>query len=429
MGKLLAASVGFFSLMPGVAIVTVGGVGVQPVIVMLLLYAGLLPFLNAKLPIQSLIWVLLTLISYAVSTVFSASSSFSIPYAAMQGIYLMLGAMGFSAILNVPDQRQEFARGYVTGALLSSVVAFFQLLYTIAGGGAISFANNANFSIVAAYDRGAAFTPESSALAALLIPAALGCWFERQAGGGLLAPWQRSWAALTVLGLGLASTKSSSLMYFPILFLLVSAFQSRRFPEFLSSVGKVLIPIAIAGLVFIPLYSTRIASTDADLSMAWRLTKILAGIDIFAANPVIGAGVGLVSDSDYFEPYLDIPPNLGWNTDPRKGVDSTAIRVLAETGLIGFAAFYFPILVFFRHARRLSRSPEFRVIATMSLGLLFSQFFISGYRDQVIFLLPAVLFAIAGGVRVSAIGSRFEHKPAMAGGGLLLSPSIRQRSP
>jgi O-antigen ligase len=429
MGKLLAAAVGFCSLMPGVAIVTLGGVGAQPIVIVLLAYVSLLPVLNLQLPIQSLIWILLTLVTYAASTLFSVSPQTSAMFSMMQGIYLALGAIGFSAILCNTSHRQEFVRGYIVGALLSSVVSFGQMAYAAAFGGAMSFANNTNFSIVPIYDRGAAFTPESSALAALLIPAILCSWFERQAGAGLSAPWQRSWTALTVLALGLVSTKSSSLIYFPILLVLASAFQSGTFGEFSRGSVKLLIPVVIAGIVFLPLYSTRLATTDADSSVAWRLTKILTGFRIFEANPFVGAGTGLVSDSDYFEPFMDIPPDLQWNTDPRKGVDSTAVRVLAETGLVGFVVTYYPIIIFFRRARTLCKSPAFRAIVTMSLGLLFSQFFISGYRDQIIFLLPPIAFAVAGGVRAVATRSLWQRKADILSDTMLPPRRMRPWSP
>ncbi len=428
MGQLLAAAIGFFSLMPGVAVATLGGVGVQPVVVALLVYVGLLPVLNVRLPTQPLIWALLVLLAYAASTLFSVFPQISLPFSSLQGLYLALGALGFTAILSVTAHRQKFVQGYIVGALLSSAVSFGQMSYATAFGGAMSFANNTNFSIVQIYDRGAAFTPESSALAALLIPAILCCWFERQAGNGLLLPWQRSRTALTILALGLLSTKSSSIFYFPILLLIVSAFQSRSAAEFLKCSARLLIPVALAALLFVPLYGSRLVNSDANFSSEWRLTKILAGFQVFATHPIVGAGTGLVSDSDFFEPYIDIPPELQWNTDPRKGVDSTAVRILAETGLIGFAVTYYPLVRFFGSARRLAKSPAFRAIVCLSFGLLFSQLLISGYRDQIIFLLPPIAFAVAGGVRALAAQLAMRRRAATQDDALLTSLHAHHRS-
>ena len=149
--------------------------------------------------------------------------------------------------------------------------------------------------------------------------------------------------------------------------------------------------------------------------MAWRLMKVDAGIRIFEANPVVGAGLGLVSDSDYFESYLVIPPDLAWNTEPRKGVDSTAIRILAETGILGLAAFYYPLVVCFRRMRTLCKAPAFGTIAILSLGLLFSQIFMSGYRDQIIFLLPSIAFAISGGTRLRPVARPSSREEVLPG--------------
>jgi len=233
-----------------------------------------------------------------------------------------------------------------------------------------------------------------------------------------LAPWQRNWPALLLLALGLVSTKSSSLIYAPILFVLVAAFQSGRLGDFTRTVGKILIPLALAAVVYLPLYGTRTVTPDADSSMAWRLTKVEAGIDIFEANPVVGAGLGLVSDSDYFESYLVIPPDLAWNREPHKGVDSTAIRILAEAGILGFVAFYYPLVLCFRRMRALCKAPAFSTIAILSLGLLFSQIFMSGYRDQIIFLLPSIAFAISGGTRVRILARPSRREAAPAGAAL-----------
>ena len=396
----LAAAIGFMSLTPGVAVVAVEGIGVQPIIVLLVVYVALLPTFMARLPLQPLLWALLTLASYAVSTVFSVWPEFSIKFSGIQGVYLTLGALGFAAILASTEHRRAFVRGYVSGAVVSSIVAFGQMAYSSVYGDAISLVNNTNFSLVPAYGRGAAFAPESSMLAALLIPAILCCWFERQANGAsLIASWQRSWAVLGLLVLGLISTKSTATFYLPPLLLAVAAFQSRSMADFCFGGIKLLVPAVVAALIFLPLYASRISNNDAPASKEWRQTKIETGMRIFYANPLFGAGTGMVSDANYFAPLMDIPPNLSWETDPPKGVDSTAVRILAETGIVGFGIAYYPLVLFLRRARRLAQSPAFRAIGTMSLGLLFSQLFISGYRDQIIFLLPAIAFAVAGGVR------------------------------
>ena len=380
------------------AIVTVGNIGVQPIVPLLGLYLLFVAILQLRLPLQPLLWMILVLCAYVISWALSTSPSLSTVYALLQGTYLVLGGIAFTAICSTSDHRQAFVRGYLAGALVSSIVAFGQATYSTATGNTIAFANNINFSIVEPNGRGAAFTPEPSVLAMLLIPALLCWWCERQMESGLLARWQRGWLALFTLALGLLATKSSSLLYLPALIAAVSALQCANLRALAKSMGGILMLTAAAGGVFLHIYSGRLENNDASASETWRSTKMLAGIAIFEAYPMSGAGLGRVSDVDFFSPYMDVPADLSWNDEPRKGIDSTAIRILAETGLIGFATMYYPILLFFRRARLLFQSATFGGIGALSYGLLFGQTFISGYRDQLAVLLPMVAFATARNV-------------------------------
>lgn len=424
-GSLVAGLIGTACLLPGLSIATLGDVGIQPIVVLVPVYLLLVAMLRLRLPLHPLLWMMFVLGTYVVSTGFSTSPSSSGHYVALQGGYLVLGGIAFTAICTIAQHRAAFVKGYMAGALVSSFVAFAQMAYSTATGNAITLANNSNFSIVQAYGRGAAFTPEASMLATLLIPALLCWWCERQAGGGLLGRWQGGWLALCVLALGLVATKSSSLLYLPALIVVVSLLQSANLRAFAKSMGGILLLSAAAGGIFLHFYSSRLNGDDAAGSELWRTTKILAGISIFEAYPLTGAGIGRVSDVDFFAPYMDDPPDLRWNDEPRKGVDSTAIRVLAESGLIGFAAMYYPILVYFRRARRLFQSSAFSGIAGLSYGLLFAQTFISGYRDQLVLLLPMVAFATAGSVLgfMYRGGARRKNRPDA-----LLASGLRQGS-
>src|SRR5512146_598627 len=71
MQKFLAAAIGFFSLTPGLSVFSVRGVGVQPLVILLLVYAVLVPARNGRMRIQSLIWLSVTLASSVMSTIFS----------------------------------------------------------------------------------------------------------------------------------------------------------------------------------------------------------------------------------------------------------------------------------------------------------------------------------------------------------------------
>jgi O-antigen ligase len=410
--EVLAAAIGFSGLTPGLSVVTIGTVGVQPIIPLLLLYLCVQAATNLRLSWHSVIWILLVVCADAVATVFSSLSDRSAAFAFSQGLYLLLGGVALAALIAAPTHRRAFVRGYVSGALVSSVVAFGQMVYSMSSGQRIALVNNINFSLVAPVDRGSAFTPEASLLAALIIPALLCCWFERRAGDGLTAPWQRGPSALAVLALGLISTRSSSLLLLPLLFVVATFFQARSWQELTIRVTKGVLAIAIVGLVFKPIYDVRLANFDAQSSATWRYSKMLASLRIFAAHPVTGAGIGAVSDSDFFATYMDTSADLTWESDPRKGVDSTALRILAESGLLGLALTYYPVILFFRRARALARTAAFRGIMMISLGLLFAQIFMAGYRDLIVLLFGLVAFATAGDV-ASIADNRPE--PALAG--------------
>jgi O-antigen ligase len=397
-GAFIAGCVGAACLLPGISIASIGEIGVQPIVLLMPLYLLLVVMLGLRLTAAPLLWIMLVLVSYALSVAFSVAPSDSLLYAGFQGGYLVLGGAGFAAICATAHHRSAFVRGYMTGALVSSLVAFLQAAYSTATGNTITLANNTNFSIVGAYGRGAAFTPEPSVLAMLLIPALLCWWCERQTGSGLLAKWQRGWVGLSILVLGLLATKSSSMLYLPALIAIITTLQSKNFRTYAKSMGGILILSIAAGGVFLHFYGSRLENNDAAGSEAWRTTKVLAGISIFEDYPLTGAGLGRVSDTNFFAPYMDIPPDLRWNDEPRKGIDSTVVRTLAESGLIGFAAMYCPILFFFRRARRVFQSSAFSGIGGLSYGLLFTQTFISGYRDQLVLILPMVAFATAGNV-------------------------------
>jgi O-antigen ligase len=410
---LLAAAVGFCGLLPGLSIATIGGVGVQPILPLLLAYVCILPLLDARLPVQPLVWMLLGLLANALATFCSASPAWSVRYLILQGAYLVLGCVAFSTMLAVAEHRRMLVQGYMAAALASSVAALGQTAYSALFGDVLLLANNANFSTALSFGRAAAFTPEPSVLAALLIPAMLVCWFERREASGLLARWQRNRMALVLLVLGLLSTRSSSVFLVPLLLAVALAFQREKGRALARGVTSAVALTALVGILFIPVYEVRLAASDAGYSSEWRLTKILTGLKIFEQYPVTGAGIGLVSDAAFFEPQMTTPADLEWNTEPRKGIDSTVVRILVETGIIGFVVTYYPALVFLRRARVLCRLPPFRAVMIMSIGLLFTQTFNSGYRDILVFMFPLIAFAFAGDLR-SLTPGRTPHgsKPA-----------------
>src|SRR5579872_5269908 len=88
-GLLLAGLVGASCLLPGLAVATVGDIAVQPIVPLLAIYVVAVALLRLRLPLQPLLWMMLVLVAYVISTAASTSPAGSAPYAVLQGSYLL----------------------------------------------------------------------------------------------------------------------------------------------------------------------------------------------------------------------------------------------------------------------------------------------------------------------------------------------------
>jgi O-Antigen ligase len=399
MRNLLAAGIGFSCLLPGVSIVTVAGVGVQPILPLIVSYCIVFPLANLRVPPHPAIWVIVNATGFAISYAFASAPAAGASYAILQSFYFAAAGLGFGALLTVPAHRLAFVNGYLGASLLSSLAGIIQAVLTQATGLPLFLANNGNFSLDSAVGRAAAFTPESSILAGLLLPALACVWLERNHRSSPVASLLRSQGAFALLCAGLLATRSSMLLAAPAVLTLAALFASPDWRAFFVSAGRILIIAGAAGLVFMPLYSARVeGANDAGWSRAWRILKIQTGLQIFEENLVLGSGPGYLSDPANFSRHLKIPREMHWIRDPQKGVDSTPVRILAEGGILGFLFVYYPLILFWRKMRSLACRAEFRPLFSLCLPLLFAQTVALGYRDLIILLLPSVACALAGDV-------------------------------
>jgi hypothetical protein len=374
-------------------------------------YYLVFPLSGLRVPLQPMLWALANVAGFILSSALAAPSSASAGYAALQSVYYSAAGLGFGTVLSLPRHRRAFINGYVTAALVSSVAGIVQAILTQVADLKLPLANNENFSVVVPTGRAAAFTPEASVLAGLLLPAFFCVWFDRGRRESVLAAPLRGRLALALLLAGLAATRSSMLLAAPAVLLAASVFLERDWRAFLATSGRIIVVVAIAAIAFLPLYEARIGDTnEAGWSRAWRELKIDTGLRIFEDNPVVGAGIGYVSDPARFSQYLVIPQDMTWMREPRKGVDSTPVRILAEGGALGLLLAYYPIIAFWRKARILAETPEWRSVFSLCLPLLFAQAVAFGYRDLIILLLPSVAFAVAGNV---ALGAAMKTSPRM----------------
>lgn len=398
---MIAALVGFACLMPGVSVATIGGLGLQPVLPLLVLHWIFSPPLALKIPVQPMLWAFLNIVAVCAAAALSSAVA-SVGFAILHGVLFTAAGLGLGTLLAVPADRRAFLDGYLASALVSSVLGIAQAVVTQIIGVPLLLVNSANFALESGIGRAAAFTPEASVLAGLLLPALCCVWFERGSPSSVVSPPFRSLGALLLIGAGLLATRSSSLLVAPAALAAAAFFLEPSWRKFVGTMGRLLMIVGVAGLAFLPLYQGRVGDNDeAGWSRAWRGLKMETGLRIFTEEPLLGAGPGYVSDVSRFSRRLRIPPQMAWmSKEPQKGIDSTPVRILAETGLVGFLLTYYPLLAFWQKARALARRADFRPLYSMCPPLLLAQVVALGYRDLIMLLLPCVVFALAADARL-----------------------------
>ncbi len=420
----LSGLIGACLFLSGIALFSAGPVAVQPILPAAGLYLLMALATRPALSTRVLVWMLLGIAALALSSLFSPVPGYSFLYFLLQAMPILLFGLVFGLILGqgVSDagQIRWFLSGYAAGAAVSAAVAILQFGTSTFLGFELSFTNNSNFALVAPKGRGVGFMPEAALLAILLIPAVALVYGERGRADSLLPRPLRGLPMLGLLSVGLLATRSSAMLLLPVILLLVDLVRSGNAVAFLRRLAALSVIAAVLGAVFLQLYAARLQRNDAQASTTYRLEKIMAGLDIFVEHPVLGAGLGRVSDPAFFEPYVDRMADWSWRGDDvRKGIDSWTIRLMAEGGLLGLLAFYYPL---FRNViPGLRNSVTGRGLLLLSIPLLFMQALISGYRDQPYFLLPMVVFALAAAGRPA----RAVAAPARAGDGAPLFQQVR----
>ena len=276
--NLLVVAIGFSCLTPGVAIASFGTVGLQPIMPLLALYCIFVPLSLLRLPMRTLQWAMANvaglLLSYFIALVFGRGDHEDL-YLILQSVLYLGAAAGFGTILVTPAHRRMFVESYVAAALISSGIGIIQAILSQTLGIILHVTNNANFSLIQdAAGRAAAFAPEASVLATLLLPAFVCVWLEHEKPDSLLRPLLRSRSAQALLLAGLIATRSSTLLLLPVLLLLTEAFCSRNWKEFVAFARRSLAALAVAGALFLPVYTLRLQTTDARASGEFRKLNI-----------------------------------------------------------------------------------------------------------------------------------------------------------
>lgn len=163
----------------------------------------------------------------------------------------------------------------------------------------------------------------------------------------------------------------------------------------------------IKSLATLKLLTSNIYSLFAYLSFAERVVYWVAGWNIFNLHPLLGVGLG---NAGFFFPQT--LPGYGWNlpevmnlyyrafTIPN--IKSFWVRLLAETGIIGFSSFvaWYYVMAKSSWFIRLNKTPVFKTIGWAGLFVLIA-FLIEGFSTDT-FALPYLWISL--GI-VSAVGA------------------------
>ena len=132
--------------------------------------------------------------------------------------------------------------------------------------------------------------------------------------------------------------------------------------------GATVLVIALIGPVLIPGYIERFSTVDvsdasSDPTTGVRAFQLMIGLDEFTHNPLLGSGTAS------FQLQFDWQM-IGEETEASGWLGNTEIRVLHDTGLIGFALFVSVLGSLALAARRVLRSGDHPELLALVLGAL-----------------------------------------------------------
>lgn len=261
---------------------------------------------------------------------------------------------------------RKFLNGYISGAVISSLYAVYQIVALREGlpfstllnnnTNFSSFADPDNLSQLASLPRAFAFTPEPSVFASLLIPAVLFLLYRVVVERGNT---KRNVARFAILIAGLVASTSISLWVSLPIALLVSTLLVRELRVRLHKLVYCAIALAflVSGVLAIPTFQEalsdsfgRVSGIEDDGSARIRSGSMTAAVSIFIEHPLTGYGPTAAANE-----YLRKMPASVLLLEKKTGADSWPINTLAEQGILGFTAF--GILVYLSLSRSRQR-PE-----------------------------------------------------------------------
>ena len=296
------------------------------------------------------------------------------------------GVLGFSLVavvymsVQLIDPRGEHVRdamkSFIFGNLASAIYGIYQVICDLTGRRPIVLLHNTpNYALAAhtgaRYFRAYGFSPEPSLMVGPLVVALvfLLTAFYPSFARSRLGKSAR-WAAVVILALALLLTSSQTLFLVPVTFLVLMLAAPRSLRTRLKGMARIaaIILLCTAGIIYVSqfeplLFIVRhpfVLLTGVPQNTA-RLSTILAAFRVFAQDPVFGVGPGIATGlvAEFGAERLNV-------------IDSLAVRILADTGLVGFTAWALFILAVVTMPVKYSRSePEFDrklILVGVSIG-------------------------------------------------------------
>lgn len=412
-GLVAPTLLGAAILCPGLALFTVGGVSLQPFYAISALIVAQAVVAKPQALLISGVYILGAVAAMLASVAFGFIGSTKI--AMFSGAALAIAFAGLFAVVVDDRARSVFMKSIVFSAAVSGLIAVGQALFSSLTGVRILLTNNQNFSLIAPLGRGSAFTPEPSVLGAMLaFGLAIAVLPEAEFLSIKTSKAKRTIAAVLLLA-GLVATRSTATLAFLALVAILALYTARDRRAALKMVLQLSLVAAISLPAFWVLYSERLERSDATRSSIYRYEKMLTGINIWKQHPLTGAGLGAVSDASFFGASSSYSSGFRFEktrTVIRRGVDSEFIRILAEEGVVGILAHYWPIIAALFSIPFLGRKVALSMFVC-AIPLLWS-LTMSGYRDVPFGMLPtatalaliALFVSRAGSVRSGDLGTR-----------------------
>lgn len=331
---------------PAFAVHNLQSTGIQVVNVLIVLLLTLYFFRKIKLSGRVALLLWLWVLAITLSTVFSVDPSASIK-PALAWVFSVFIMFGVSGILggDLLRRRLVYIKGYLWGGVVSVLYAAYQL-FALKNGWPYAFLFNNNKSFALRSDeyqlyipddpRPFGFTPESSVLSSLLIPALLYVVLM------LVYSWQDMRSSerfgysllLLLYAIGLYVSTSLAIVVIPLVAVLVGFFMPSPRRYFAVAL-PLLLGVALLAVALVTwtegMVAERLASISSDGSLMVRLASITTAAQLFLENPIFGYGAG-----GYGERFSEIFPLF--LLQAKSSVDSVPFLVASQLGILGIIA-------------------------------------------------------------------------------------------